>query len=88
MESRMAFWKITLLGLLAVFAAACSTAGTTRVSMTSMCKASGGTYSGGTCLPASNPQTAAQLCVAHGGVYMAGGDYCEVDNGLLWKPVP
>ena len=77
MDSRMTFWRITLLGLLAVFAGACSSAGTTRVSMSSMCKASGGTYSGGTCLPASNAQTAAQLCVAHGGVYMAGGDYCD-----------
>ena len=76
---------ITLLGLFAVFAAACSSTGTTRVSMSSMCTASGGTYSGGTCQPASNPQTA-QLCVAHGGVYMAGGDYCEVDNSLFWKP--
>ena len=88
MESRKAFWRITLVGLLAVFAAACSSAGTTQVSMSSMCKASGGTYSGGTCQPASNPQTAAQLCASHGGQYMAGGDYCEVDNGLLRKPLP
>jgi hypothetical protein len=56
--------------------------------MNSMCKASGGTYSNGTCLPASNSQTAAQLCAAHGGQYFTGGDYCEVDNGLLWKPLP
>jgi hypothetical protein len=68
MDSRMAFWRITLLGLLAVFAAACS----------SICKASGGTYSGGTCVPVySNVPTAAQLCAAHGGVFRAGGNYCD-----------
>ncbi len=88
MDSRKAFWRIMLVGLLAVFAAACSSTGTTRASMSSMCKASGGTYSGGMCQPASSPQSAAQLCAAHGGVYAAGGDYCEVDNSLLWKPLP
>ena len=78
MDSRMVFWRITLLGLLAVFAAACSSTGTTRVSMSSVCKASGGTYSGATCVPVySNVQTAAQLCAAHGGVFRAGGDYCD-----------
>jgi len=78
MDPRMAFWRITLLGLLAVFAAACSSTSTTRVSMSSMCKASGGMYSGGTCVPVySNVQTAAQLCAAHGGVFRAGGDYCD-----------
>lgn len=88
MNSRTALWRVTLVGLIAVTAAACSNTGTTRVGMNSMCKASGGTYSNGTCLPASNPQTAAQLCAAHGGQYFTGGDYCEVDNGLLWKPLP
>jgi hypothetical protein len=88
MNSRTALWSVALVGLLSVSAAACSNTGTTRVSMGSMCQKSGGTYSGGTCLPPSNPQTAAQLCAAHGGQYMAGGDYCEVDNGLLWKPLP
>ena len=39
----------------------------------------------GTCEPAPKPQTAAQLCANHGGVYMSGGDYCEVDNGMFWK---
>jgi len=88
MNSRTAFWRMTLVGLLALSAAACSNTGATRVSMSSMCQASGGTYSGGTCLPASDPQTASKLCAAHGGQYVSGGDYCEVDNGLFWKPLP
>jgi len=88
MHLRMVSWRIMLLGLVAVFATACTTGGTTRVSTSSMCKAAGGTYSGGVCQPASNPQTAAQLCAAHGGAYMAGADYCEVDNSMLWKPLP
>jgi len=44
--------------------------------------------SGGTCEPTKQSQTAAKLCAAHGGQYFEGGDYCEVDNGLLWKPLP
>jgi hypothetical protein len=86
MGQRSKFRRISLVVLLALLTAACSSTGTRRVSMSSICKATGGTYSGGTCQPASSPQSAAQLCAAHGGVYMAGGDYCEVDNSLLWKP--
>jgi hypothetical protein len=86
MDQRSKLWRISLVVLLALLPAACSSAGTSRVSVSSMCKASGGTYVDGACQPASNPQTAAQLCAAHGGVYMAGGDYCEVDNSLFWKP--
>ena len=89
MDQRSKFGRISLVVLLALVPAACSstgTSGTSRVSMSSICKAAGGTYANGTCQPASNPQTAAQMCAAHGGVYMAGGDYCEVDNSLFWKP--
>jgi hypothetical protein len=86
MDQQSKFRRISLVVLLALLTAACSSTGTRRVSMSSICKATGGTYSGGTCQPASTPQNAAQLCAAHGGVYMAGGDYCEVDNSLLWKP--
>jgi hypothetical protein len=80
--------QIALLGAVALSAAACSSTGTTRVSMNSMCKAAGGTYSGGTCAPADQVQTAAKLCAAHGGQFFEGGDYCEVDNSLLWKSLP
>ena len=86
MDQRSKFLGISLVVLLGLVPAACSSTGTSRVSMSSICKATGGTYSDGTCQPAPNPQTAAQLCAAHGGVYTAGGDYCEVDNSMFWKP--
>ena len=89
MDQQSKFWSVSLVVLLALLTAACSSTGSTgtrRVSMSSICKATGGTYSGNTCQPAPSAQNAAQLCAAHGGVYMAGGDYCEVDNSLLWKP--
>ena len=86
--SSLTFRQIALLGVVALSMAACSSTGTNRVSMNSMCKAAGGTYSGGTCEPAKQSQTAAKLCAAHGGQYFEGGDYCEVDSGLLWKPLP
>jgi hypothetical protein len=49
-----------------------------------LCQAAGGTYANGTCQPATNPRTAAEMCRAHGGTYFAGGDYCEVEGA--WKP--
>jgi hypothetical protein len=55
-----------------------------RLSSSTMCRAVGGTYANGTCQPASSPRTAQQMCQAHGGIYFAGGDYCEVEGE--WKP--
>jgi len=86
MDQRSKFLGISLVALLALVSAACSSTGTSRISMSSICKATGGTYANGTCNPAPNPQTAAQLCAAHGGVYTEGGDYCEVANNMFWKP--
>ena len=86
MEKLSKFLSISFIGLVALSAAACSSTGTSRISMGSLCQKGGGTYVNGTCQPASNPQTAAQLCANHGGTYMPGGDYCEVDNALFWKP--
>jgi len=78
--------RMSVVALVALFAAACSsTGGTSRISMANLCKKTGGNYVNGTCEPAPSAQTAAQLCANHGGVYMAGGDYCEVDNGMFWK---
>jgi hypothetical protein len=81
------FLRISLVALTALSAAACSsTGGTSRISTTSLCQKTGGSYVNGTCQPAASSLSAAQLCANHGGVYMAGGDYCEVDNSLFWKP--
>jgi hypothetical protein len=82
MDCRRALRIITLAGLAVLSTAACSS--TTRVRSTTMCQAAGGTYANGTCQPASNPRTAAEMCKAHGGIYFAGGDYCEVEGD--WKP--
>ena len=78
--------RITVVALLALVPAACSSTGTSRISLSSLCQKSGGTYAAGSCQPASNPQTASQLCASHGGVYVEGGDYCEVANSMFWKP--
>jgi len=37
-----------------------------------------GVYSKGICQPVSDQASVAQRCEARGGVYFAGGDYCEV----------
>ena len=87
MDQRWKFGRISLVMCLALLTAACSsTGGTRRVSMSSICKATGGTYSGNMCQPAPAAQDPAKLCAAHGGTYYPGGEYCEVDNSLLWKP--
>jgi outer membrane PBP1 activator LpoA protein len=88
MDQQPKFQRIALVVLLALVTAACSSTGTgtRRVSMSSICKATGGTYSGNMCQPAPSAQDPAKLCAAHGGVYYPGGEYCEVDNSLLWKP--
>jgi hypothetical protein len=72
----------TLAVMLVLSTAACSS--TTRLSPANMCAASGGTYSGGTCKPGTEPKSAQQMCQAHGGTYFAGGEYCEV-GGTGWK---
>lgn len=51
-----------------------------RVAATSarLCTAAGGVFARNTCQPAADPIVGAQQCEARGGVYFAGGDYCEV----------
>jgi hypothetical protein len=79
------FPTLSVVLLLALVPTACSSTGTTKMQVSSMCERSGGTYAAGSCQPASKPLTAAQLCSAHGGTYHAGGDYCEVENSMFWK---
>lgn len=43
-----------------------------------LCTAAGGVFARNTCQPAADPIAGAQLCEARGGVYFAGGNYCEV----------
>jgi len=46
-----------------------------------LCEAAGGAYVDGVCHGADT--TVAARCVARGGTYFAGGDYCEVPAGGL-----
>ena len=78
---------MSLAGLVAMSAMACTTTGatpgSTRLTSTALCKDAGGTYTDGTCQASDTIRTAQQLCPARGGVYFDGGDYCEV--GATWK---
>jgi hypothetical protein len=84
MNSRKGIGVVMIAGLAALSTAACSSAGKTRLTSSSICQAAGGTYSGGTCSPGRSPLTAQQMCAAHNGVYFSGGDYCEFEGS--WKP--
>ena len=85
--TQMTLRILSLAGLVAMSAMACTTTGatpgSTRLTSTALCKDAGGTYTDGTCHASDNIRTAQQLCQARGGVYFDGGDYCEV--GATWK---
>jgi len=52
------------------------------VDVTATCKASGGTYAGGTCTQWGPSQQAARdSCKARGGVYLVGSDTCVLGSG-------
>ena len=68
-----------IVALLALPLAACSSK--VRLKSSTMCQAAGGTYSGGTCNPgAVNARSALQMCQAHGGMYIADLDACEMEG--------
>ncbi|MGH7375379.1 MAG: hypothetical protein ACREJY_14250 [Candidatus Rokuibacteriota bacterium] len=55
-----------------------SVAGRVAATSAPLCGAAGGVYARGICHPVSDQAGVAQQCEARGGVYFAGGDYCEV----------
>jgi hypothetical protein len=61
--------------LLAVVVSGCS--GRLALSSRRACEAAGGTYSGLTCYP-NIPAGAEAMCMANGGVFLAGEDYCDI----------
>ena len=67
--------RIAALMLLAVILPACSA----RLTLSSRraCEAAGGTYSSLTCYP-NIPAGAEAMCMANGGVFLAGEDYCDI----------
>ena len=79
MGSRKMLMTTAMVALLALPLAACSS--TMRLKSQKICTASGGTYSGNTCNPGTpNAKTATQMCQAHGGVYIAALDMCEMEG--------
>jgi len=55
-----------------------TTATSTRFSARQMCVEAGGTYTPGTCTPATSALSAKALCDSRGDTYFEGGDYCDV----------
>lgn len=75
MTPRLWLPRVAVLMLLAVVLPACSS----RLALSSRraCEAAGGTYSGLTCYP--NIRAGAEaMCMANGGVFLAGEDYCDI----------
>jgi hypothetical protein len=61
---------------------AMSSAAGCAVDFAATCKASGGTYAGGTCTQWGPRQQAARdSCKASGGVYLLGSDTCVLGSG-------
>jgi hypothetical protein len=80
MGSRRMLMTTAMVALLALPLAACSSK--VRLSSAKMCTAAGGTYSANTCNPGTvNAKTATQMCDAHGGMYIADLDACEMEGG-------
>jgi len=79
MGSKRKLMKMAMVALLVLPLAACSS--TMRLRSAKICTASGGTYSGNTCNPGTpNSKSAAQMCQAHGGVYITDLDMCEMEG--------
>ena len=75
--------KVTrLLGMMALVALPVvqlvGCASTMKVASAKLCQGSGGTYANGTCTPGTKNLKGSELCAAHGGLYMAGDDTCEL----------
>ena len=73
------FLKLTLVALVAVSAAACSSTGTSRISMGSLCQKGGGTYVNGTCQPSFS------LTQRVGGREMANEHSVQFAGGILGR---
>ena len=69
------FGRIAVVSMLVLPLAACASHG--KISSQKLCTAAGGTYAGKTCSP-KDSRTAEQMCQAHGGVYLAGEDFCDI----------
>ena len=77
---------LPLVALTSIFALAlvgCSSSGGgMKISSQKLCEAAGGKYVGHTCNPGST-KSAAEMCQAHGGIYLDGEDTCRMPVGNL-----
>ena len=74
--ARPSLVRIALVVLLIVPLAGCASPSGMKMSSKKVCESAGGTYSGLTCYP-NIPKGAEQMCLAHGGMYLASEDYCD-----------
>jgi hypothetical protein len=68
------FGLLVLVCLLVVQVAGCASM---KLSSKKLCESGGGVYSGGACNP-GKAMKASEMCMAAGGDYIAGEDYCEI----------
>jgi len=66
---------MVLVSMLVLPLAACSSS--MKMSSKALCEGSGGRYAGKTCTPGS-AKNAEAICQSHGGVYLAGEDFCDI----------
>ena len=69
--------RILVISMILLPLVACSSATRTKMSARKLCESAGGTYSGTTCNPGSS-RNAEAICQAHGGIYLAGEDNCDI----------
>jgi hypothetical protein len=69
--------RILVVSMLLLPLVACSSASSMKMSTKKLCESAGGTYSAKTCNPGS-ARNAEAICQAHGGIYLAGEDNCDI----------
>ena len=77
MATSRLYGRIMVVSMLLLPLVACSGATSMKMSTKKLCESSGGTYSGKTCNPGS-AKNAEAICQAHGGLYLAGEDTCDI----------
>ncbi len=75
MKARRRLVRIGLILVFAVPIAGCTPG--LKLNSRRTCESAGGTYTGLTCHP-NIPAGAEQMCMANGGVFLAGEDYCDI----------
>jgi len=77
MKALQLLGKMVLVSIAVFLMVACSSSSRMKMSTKKLCEGAGGTYVGGTCNPGSS-KNAEAICQAHGGIYLAGEDNCDI----------